>query len=44
MDYNLLSLTLKSLAQWAVSTRWSMESPELYDRAVIVDLLKFLDQ
>jgi len=36
MDHNLLILTLKSLVQWVVSTRWSTESPELYDRAVIV--------
>src|SRR5271154_6138814 len=42
MDHNLLILTLKSLAQWAVSTRWSTKSPKLYDRAVIVDLLKSL--
>jgi hypothetical protein len=42
MDHNLLILTSKSLGRWVVSTRWSTESPELYDRAVIVGLLKFL--
>jgi hypothetical protein len=38
MDHSLLILALKSLGQWVVST----ESPELYDRAVVVDLLKSL--
>src|SRR5277367_2299058 len=42
MDHNLLILTSKSLGQSAVSTRWSTKSPKLYDRAVIVDLLKSL--
>jgi hypothetical protein len=42
MDRDLLILIVKILAQWTVSTGWSKESPELYNRAVVVNLLKFL--